>query len=290
MPFVVALGAGLVMVPAARWLGTALGMVDRPGDPLAIHRRPVSLLGGVAVVAATLLGVVAIGRAPSVGVVGGLVAALAVGLVDDLRPLPAWVRLAGQGAAGLLLVLGGLRLAVFGPLDQVAVVVLILLLANAVNIVDGQDGLAGGLALIAALGLVTLLGWDLEDPATALAVALAGGLLAFLLWNRPPARVFLGNGGAYGVAAILAVPVTATVGRLGWVGLAAAVACLGVFAYELMFTVVRRSRAGTPIAAGDRLHSYDLLSRRVGRTASTIAMWAVGAASAGVAVLLGSQA
>lgn len=285
MPFLLALGAGVLLMPAARRLGLVLGMVDRPGDPLRIHADPVPLLGGAAVVVATLVG--AWGALASVWVVGATVVALAVGVVDDLRSLSAWVRLTGQAAAGALLAWGGLTLAPLGPAGPLGIVVAAILLTNAVNIVDGQDALAGGLAIIAALGLVSAGGWDLQNTGDRVGLALAGGLVAFLAWNRPPARIFLGNGGAYAVGVLLLVPVADVVGRGGWPGLVMATLCLGVFAFELLFTVIRRVRSGAPMMSGDRYHSYDAVARAVGtRTRSTLLFWALGAGAAGVGLLI----
>jgi UDP-GlcNAc:undecaprenyl-phosphate GlcNAc-1-phosphate transferase len=267
------------------WAGKPLGFVDRPG-PLAIHTRPVSLLGGIAVAAAALGAAALAGRGPPAAAVAAIAVALLVGSFDDAGHLPVWLRLLGQAGAGGLLVLAGLRLTPFGPLDGVALVVLVVLLTNAVNILDGQDGLAGGLAAIAAAGLVGVSGWVPGEPAVTLGLGLIGALLAFLVWNLPRARVFLGNGGSYAVGAVLAVPVAA-VSREGWPGLAAATLCLGVFAFELLYTVVRRLRSGRPVTAGDRDHSYDSLATRLGsRPRSTMAFWAVGAAAAGLGLLV----
>lgn len=289
MPFLVGLGVGLLLVPAARWVGLRAGLVDRPGDPLRIHDRPVPLLGGAAVVAATLTAIVVVGQGPSAWVAGAAILALLVGLLDDLRPLPVWLRLVGQAASGGLLVAAGLRMEVLGPLGAAGVVVLVVLMANAVNVVDGQDGLAGGLALIGAAGLVGLEGWSAGDASWSVGVALAGALVAFLAWNRPPARIFLGNGGAYAVGTMLAVP--AAVASRGWIGLAAGILCLGVFAFELMFTVVRRVRARSPVTAGDRGHSYDLAAFSLGgRTRSTLLFWGVGVLAAGAGLLLDALA
>ena len=111
---------------------------------------------------------------------------------------------------------------------------------------------------------------------------MAGALVGFLAWNLPPARVFLGNGGAYGLGALLTVlAAQATIGH-GWHGLLAAALCLGVFAFELTFTVVRRLVGSQGLATGDRRHSYDLLGRSRGnRDRSTLALWTLGAVSAG---------
>jgi UDP-N-acetylmuramyl pentapeptide phosphotransferase/UDP-N-acetylglucosamine-1-phosphate transferase len=115
-----------------------------------------------------------------------------------------------------------------------------------------------------------------------LALAIAGALVGFLAWNLPPARVFLGNGGAYGLGALLTVLAAQATAGHGWHGLLAAALCLGVFAFELTFTVFRRLRSAQRLATGDRRHSYDLLGHSRGnRDRSTLALWTLAAVSAG---------
>ena len=280
MPFFVSIALALVLTWAARRLGLATGLVDRPpasepdgdGPPapehLKIHTVPVPVLGGLGVVAAVLGALLVAGADLPALAILGVVMATAIGLVDDARPQPASVRVVALAVAGVPIAVG-LPLGELGPPARVGVVVLLLLLANAVNLIDGQDGLAGGLGAIAGV-----------DPVLALVVA--GALVGFLAWNLPPARVFLGNGGAYGLGALLTVlAAQATIGH-GWHGLLAAALCLGVFAFELTFTVARRLVAAQGLATGDRRHSYDLLGRSRGnRDRSTLALWTLGAVSAG---------
>jgi UDP-GlcNAc:undecaprenyl-phosphate GlcNAc-1-phosphate transferase len=289
MPFFVAIALALVLTWAARWLGLATGLVDRPSgaepggsDQLKIHTTPIPVLGGLGVVAAVLGALLVTGSGLPALVIAGVVMATAIGLVDDARPQPASVRLVALAVAGVPIAIGLPfdRLDQLAPAARVGVVVLLVLMANAVNLIDGQDGLAGGLGAIASVGLAAVIAANGADPTLALVVA--GALVGFLAWNLPPARVFLGNGGAYGLGALLTVlAAQATTGH-GWHGLLAAALCLGVFAFELTFTVVRRLLGSQRLATGDRRHSYDLLGRSRGnRDRSTLALWTLAAVSAG---------
>jgi UDP-GlcNAc:undecaprenyl-phosphate GlcNAc-1-phosphate transferase len=286
MPFFVAIALGLVLTWAARRVGLAAGLVDRPSSDghgassgLKIHTAPIPVLGGLGVVTAVFATLLLVADGLPALVVAGVALSTVIGLVDDARPLPASLRLVVLAAAGLLLAVG-LPLGNLGPLARPGAVVLLLVLANAVNLIDGQDGLAGGLGAIASAGLAAVITAEGGDPAVA--VALAGALVGFLAWNLPPARVFLGNGGAYGLGALVTVlAAQATLGH-GYHGLLAAGLCLGVFTFELAFTVVRRLVASQRLATGDRRHSYDLLGRSRGnRDRSTLALWTLGAVSAG---------
>ncbi|HET9291648.1 MAG TPA: MraY family glycosyltransferase [Actinomycetes bacterium] len=291
MPFFVAIALALVLTWAARWLGLTTGLVDRPpatapegerppgADELKIHTAPIPVLGGLGVIAAVLGALLVAGSDLPLLAVAGVVLATAIGLVDDARPQPASVRMIALAVAGVPIAVG-LPLDPLGLPARVGVVVLLLLMANAVNLIDGQDGLAGGLGAIASVGLAAVIAANGADPVLALVVA--GALVGFLAWNLPPARVFLGNGGAYGLGALLTVLAAQATLSHGWHGLLAAALCLGVFAFELTFTVVRRLLSSQRLATGDRRHSYDLLGRSRGnRDRSTLALWTLGAVSAG---------
>jgi UDP-GlcNAc:undecaprenyl-phosphate GlcNAc-1-phosphate transferase len=291
MPFFVAIALALVLTWAARWLGLTTGLVDRPlvvepegerppgADELKIHTVPIPVLGGLGVVAAVLGALLVAGSDLPLLAVAGVVLATAIGLVDDVRPQPASVRMIALAVAAVPIAVG-LPLDPLGLPARVGVVVLLLLMANAVNLIDGQDGLAGGLGAIASVGLAAVIAANGADPALALVVA--GALVGFLAWNLPPARVFLGNGGAYGLGALLTVLAAQATLSHGWHGLLAAALCLGVFAFELTFTVARRLLSSQRLATGDRRHSYDLLGRSRGnRERSTLALWTLGAVSAG---------
>jgi UDP-GlcNAc:undecaprenyl-phosphate GlcNAc-1-phosphate transferase len=189
MPFFIAIALALVLTWAARRVGLATGLVDRPplagstyAGELKIHTVPIPVLGGLGVMVAVPATMLLEGYRLPVAVTAGVALAAAIGLVDDARPLPASVRMVALAAAGTL-VAGGLELGPLGPLARPGVVVLLLLLANAVNLIDGQDGLAGGLGAIACAGLTAVITANGGDPLVA--IALAGALVGFLAWNLP---------------------------------------------------------------------------------------------------------
>ena len=281
MSFLIALGLGIVLTPLARRVGLAAGVVDRPdGRDLKIHTIPVPLLGGAAVTAAVLVAA-AVGRDPlPAALVAGVLVGLATGVVDDVHPLPVWPRLLMQLVAGGVVAAAGARLGVAGPAGIAVVVVLCVILTNAVNLIDGQDLLAGIVVAIAALGLGGLAA--LGHSRSTLAFATAGGVMAFLIWNRPPARIFLGNGGAYALGVLLTAS-AASAAPLGFRAVLAAAACLAVPGLELSFTAVRRLGSGAPVGTGDRGHSYDELARRIGRARTTAWFAAAEAAAVGSA-------
>ena len=168
-------------------------------------------------------------------------------MADDRFDLPPLVRLLGQVAVGAAVVatrpvhLPGLAAAV----GLVAVTVLVI---NGVNLIDGLDMLAAGVVGVASLGFALLVhGWGRQ-----LAVALAGALVGFLFYNRPPARVYLGDGGSYLLGSSLAVLLGAAGPRGPPERSAAALALVAVPAAEVAFAMVRRLRGRRSVLAGDR--------------------------------------
>jgi UDP-GlcNAc:undecaprenyl-phosphate/decaprenyl-phosphate GlcNAc-1-phosphate transferase len=273
MPFLIALAAGIVLTPLLGRVGSALGLVDRPDtDGLKIHEVAVPLTGGWAVVLTGLGTALAWGGAVRPALLAAVLLSLAIGTVDDLVSLSPLVRVSGLLVAGAILAAGGVDVAPLALLATPAMVVLVVASANAVNLLDGQDGLAGGLSAIASLGLAAIMAGG--GAATA-AFATAGALVGFVFWNRPQARIFLGNGGSYAVGTLLAAFAALAASR-GWSGLLAAAICLTLFGFELGFTVFRRLLTRRPLSSGDRLHGYDLLSGRLGRSRTTGILWVAG--------------
>jgi UDP-GlcNAc:undecaprenyl-phosphate GlcNAc-1-phosphate transferase len=291
VPFAVALLAALVLAPGARWLGTAWGLVDRAEDGLKIHQGAVSVLGGAAVAVGTFVALAALGVAVPVAVVAAVALILVTGLVDDIRPVSWWARTTLQVAAGAVLVAGGMTLGLSGWLGAAALMAVAVASANAVNLTDGQDGLAGGLGAVAAAALALVASRLGMPDLPAVGWALAGALAGFVAWNLSPARIFLGNGGAYAVGIMLAVLAARVVASLGLIGLLVAGLCLGMFVFELVFTVGRRIGGRTPLTAGDRLHSYDLVATLLGsRRLCTLLYWGFGVLVGGLGLLSASLA
>jgi len=248
-----ALLVAVVATPLAGGLARRLGILDRPG-PLKVQRKPVPYLGGLAVFAAT--SAVAGGFRP--GLLIPLALALALGLADDARDIGAGTRLLceiGIGiVAGLLLSTG-----LAGVLGPAATAVAVVTLLNAVNLIDGLDGLASGVSMVSALGFAVLLGGDERI----LALALAGALGGFLVYNRPPARIYLGDAGSYFVGTALALLLaSAWDGGQSVANGIAAIGLVGAVLGETAVAIIRRWRARRPLFEGDRSHLYDQLVDR----------------------------
>ncbi len=245
--FFVAVVVGLIV----RRIGPTLGYVDRPDDPtLKVHTQAAVPLGGVAVFAGLHIGLVVADRFDLTLFVATSVL-LALGLADDRLGLDPKVRLAVEAVAGIILAIGLYEDA--GVAVAVLVAVLVVVSVNAVNLFDGLDGLAGSTALLSAAGasVFAVIRSAGAVPALIVVAALAG----FLVFNWHPAKLFLGDNGAYFVGltlvALYAFPSEGIPAVIIGTGL------LGLFLVDLVSTVLRRRIAGTPMFLGDRSHIYD---------------------------------
>ncbi len=195
-----------------RRLAPSFGAVVPP-RPDRWHSAPTPTMGGIAIAAATLAG---FGVAVAVGAVGGfgnwtavLLAALAmfaVGVLDDRLQLSPVAKLVASLAVGAFLVFALAGAEPEGALPTGYTLVGMIWFAgicHAFNLLDNMDGLASGVALIAAIFMAWLLGPALPDGLSTLLLVLVGALLGFLYWNRPRARLFMGDSGSLFIGALI---------------------------------------------------------------------------------------
>ncbi|MDX1920938.1 MAG: MraY family glycosyltransferase [Candidatus Caenarcaniphilales bacterium] len=286
--FAIALISSLILTPLICNWAVKLKLLDKPGGR-HIHKNPVPRLGGVSIylslIIASLLFLIVYGRySPGgirfelLGILAGGTLIFVVGLLDDLSPLPASLKLAAQILSAVvawicdvkvkflanplfLIGLSETRVVELDPIVSFIVTIgWLVLITNALNLVDGLDGLAGGVAMITALSLwAILLDGKINQPAGALLSAtLAGAVMGFLRLNYSPARIFLGDSGAYflgftlgatAVASLSGNPNTATVGFLVLVAFSFPL-------FETMFTIGRRFIKGKPIMQPDSDHIH----------------------------------
>lgn len=195
------------LAPLLIALGERWGLVDEPSDR-KVHEAPVPRIGGIAVylgfVVAVLLNSIWFGW--MVAVLAGGTLLLVVGVVDDARGLPAWLRLGAQLLGTGLVMSTGVVLTLFPPtpvgqmINILLTVLWIVGITNAFNFMDGMDGLAAGLAMLMAF-FMGVVAYETNQPGLAwLAVAVLGASLGFFFYNfripKAPALIFLGDGGS----------------------------------------------------------------------------------------------
>ncbi|HWB01146.1 MAG TPA: MraY family glycosyltransferase [Pirellulales bacterium] len=282
---VVAFVLAVVFTAITREVALFIGLVDAPDRNRKIHARATPLGGGVAVLLALCATIAITSFAPSVwgevvrqqiGELRGLALAVlvlcVVGVVDDFQALRARQKFAGQIVACAIAMSSNLvveHVQFFGHQIDLGLLAwpftLFWLLGaiNSVNLIDGADGLAATVGIILTTtiaGMAMLTGHDLE---ALVALALAGALLGFLVFNFPPATIFLGDAGSMCVGLLAGVLAM----RCAFKGAAsyamiAPLAIWAVPAFDCSIAIVRRKLTGRSIAATDRGHLHHCLLRR----------------------------
>lgn len=240
-------------------LGPHVGFVDLPDGDLKIHEGAPVPLGGVGILVGLLTGLVIVGEHDPALLVAGLVV-FAVGLADDRFGLAPTTRIVGVVVAGLLL--GALSDQPSGLWAVLAIALLTLVLVNAMNLIDGLDGLAGGTTVAIVSGMALIM--EVLTGSGGPAMVVGAAVLGFLAFNIRPARAFLGDNGAYliGLALTWLVAGLATNVSVGLL----AIALTGVPLLDLGATILRRVRTHSKLFTGDRDHLYDRLAARIGQT------------------------
>jgi UDP-GlcNAc:undecaprenyl-phosphate GlcNAc-1-phosphate transferase len=274
-----ALALALVSAGVVR-LMIAFPILDHPNARSA-HLRPTPRGGGLGVVAAFVIGMVVlylnarfarVADAEFLGVIAAAVAIAAVALADDMRGLSARLRLLAQCAAALVAVGSGLvvwRIAIpwvgvvelgwFGPL---LTLVWIVGCTNAVNFMDGLDGLVGGTLLIVCVALAVIALDQGGSFIYAAALFLAAGFCGFLPFNWHPARIFMGDVGSQFAGFMLAV---LAVGAARFDGQQVSFLIVPLLMFGLLFdaafTLARRAVQGAKLSEGHRTHLYQMAQR-----------------------------
>lgn len=303
-PLVALLGfvVTLAATPAAMAAARRFGVMDMPDTFLKPHARPTPYLGGLAILlgwmAAAAVAVLLRGLDWGVAIpllIGGLGHSL-IGLGDDARDLRPTLRLlltALVGIAALLLSgvgwsvlasLGGLvgqQPAWLGWLSVAVSVIVLMCGCNSMNLLDGIDGLAAGVAGVmsasfCALALALATQRHAEGAAAAaggepamllthslsLSIALLGACGAFLVFNFKPARVFMGDAGSLLLGYVCGLQIVLLTQVAGVRGLVASLLVVALPAFDTVLAMTRRYLLGRPIFQGDRSHFYDQLVQR----------------------------
>src|ERR1700747_1934209 len=306
LAFFIALLASLVLTIPVRALALRVGMVDLPG-PRKVHLQRIPLLGGLAMYAGVVLGVLFLFNGPArsqiAGILAGATLVAAVGILDDRGLLHHQVKLfIGMPLAAGILLLSGIRAQVFTTsfggrtgdlLDIALTVVWVVGITASFSILDHMDGLCAGVAAMASVFFALLAYLNGQALVTVLAAAVLGAATGFLRWNFKPAKIFMGDGGAMLLGFLMA-----TLGlklRLPHANLGASllvpVLILSVPIFDTTLVTISRSRRGLlPFATPGKDHAaHRLANLGLGQRNAVLVMYLVGAASGSLALLISYQ-
>jgi UDP-GlcNAc:undecaprenyl-phosphate GlcNAc-1-phosphate transferase len=321
--FAVAAVATFALTPAVWRMSVRWGAVVKP-DERRIHEHPTPTLGGVAMLIALLLALTVARFMPAFravfessepfGLAFSAIVILAIGMLDDLREVSAPAKVAGQVLAASVLGLAGVVMFYFRvpfadfyvlspDLGFLVTVLWVVAISNAVNFIDGLDGLAAGVIAIAAgaffvysyrLSDVGLLSPDNMAP---LVVAITCGIcVGFLPHNFHPAKVFMGDSGSLLLGLLMAATTISVGGRTAdqfsgqtyffFAPLVIPFVILGVPFVDTALAIVRRARRRTSLSQADKEHLHHRLMRQGhGQRRSVLILWAWTAILSGVVLL-----
>jgi UDP-N-acetylmuramyl pentapeptide phosphotransferase/UDP-N-acetylglucosamine-1-phosphate transferase len=283
--FLGAMLVGVLATPLVTYIARTMRIVDQPG-PRKVHASAIPRIGGAAIVLAMLATVLLalaldnrVGEAfrqsqtQIIAILAGGLFMFAVGLIDDIRGLRARVKLFVQLVAAATVCAAGVRIesVVLDPwltlnlgwLSWPITMLWIVGITNALNLIDGLDGLAAGIGTVTC-GVMAVFALYVDQPVTAvLMLSLLGGLLGFLFLNFNPARIFMGDCGSLFLGFVISAASVRCASRAGTVvGLALPLLALGVPVLDTLLSIVRRILERRSIFAPDKGHIHHRLLQK----------------------------
>ncbi len=272
VPFFIALIISYVLTPFVKKLAIRIGAVDRP-DMRKVHTHAVPRLGGLAIyigfMAAVLYSMPVYYE--FLGFLLGATTIVLLGIWDDICNIPAKIKLVGQIIAAAIPVAFGVQIewvtnpfgAILFVTEWLAVPVTIFWIigfTNTVNLIDGLDGLAAGVSVIASISMFFIAVSINQYLPAMLLVAMSGAALGFLQYNFNPAKIFMGDTGSMLLGYTMAVvSVLGLVKTAATVALVVPIIALGVPILDTLFAIVRRKMSGVSIFQPDKGHLHHRL-------------------------------
>jgi len=279
IPLCVAIGGAALATPLVARTARALAIVDHPSGRGASARTGMPLAGGLAVAAGFAAGFAValhfvshtIDLRQVDGLVFGATVMVVAGVCDDRWGLKAWSKFLIQFFAAAIAIAHGFDIAHFTEpftmtsfhlpdwLRWVVSLLWIVGITNALNLVDGLDGLASGVGAIIGMTL-TAIAWQTGQPlAVCIGVALVGALLGFLPYNFWPARIFLGDTGSLFIGYVLALLALGGYRQLSLITFVVPLLALAVPIIDTFLSILRRLRKRAPIFKADQMHMHHRL-------------------------------
>lgn len=262
--------------PLVKAFSVKVGAIDVPKDDRRMHDHPIPRLGGLAIFLGFLFATLLMLRldTPKKGMLLGAVIIVVLGILDDIYALPAKLKFVVQIAAALVAVLAGNRIEVLsnpnifsdnpvwqlGWLSIPITVIWIVAITNAVNLIDGLDGLACGVSTIGSATMLIIALLVSELDVALMMGALAGACIGFLPYNLNPAKIFMGDTGATFLGYIMAtVSVQGMFKMYASISFVVPFLVLGLPIFDVCFAVIRRLSKGQSPMRPDRSHVHHRL-------------------------------
>ena len=269
----VAMVVSFLMCPLVKSFAYKIGAIDVPKDNRRMHKKPVPRLGGLAIFLGFIVSILLFANIDHEmqGILLGAVIIVVLGVVDDMTPLRAYFKFVVQIAAALVAVFHGVVIETlsnpnvfsqspYWNLGWLAVPITVLWITNAVNLIDGLDGLACGVSTISALTMLVIALLVSEGGIAVIMASLVGACLGFMPYNKNPAKMFMGDTGSTFLGYILAtISIQGLFKYYAIVSFAVPFLILGLPMFDTLFAIVRRLAHGQNPMAPDRGHIHHRL-------------------------------
>lgn len=301
--FTLAFAISLAATPFVITLAHKIGAVDVPDSERRVHKKPIPRLGGLAIFYGFLIALLFFAKLDQQlrGILIGALIIVGVGIIDDVKQLRATVKLGAQIVAAIVVVLNDVRISAISVptfISETGILMLngfsipvtiawVIIVTNAVNLIDGLDGLAVGVSSIASFSLffIAILGG--EQNVAIIAAALAGGCMGFLPYNFNPAKIFMGDTGSQFLGYMLSVICIQGLFK-GYVIISFIVPLLilGLPLFDTIFAILRRAWNHKPIMGADRGHLHHRLLDNGFTQKQTVAILYIIASILGISAVL----
>ena len=285
--FVIALIVTYICTPLVRTLAVKIGAIDAP-DARKVHQVSIPRLGGLAIYIGYMVSLLySVKDTSSVkGLLIGSVILVAVGIWDDVKQIGPKTKLLGQIVAALMLPIfdNAIHFISIGDhmlyLEYLSIPITVFWIVgftNIVNLIDGLDGLAAGISLIACIAICIVTLQMGQVDLACITLALAGAACGFLRYNFNPAKIFMGDTGSMLLGyTMAAISVMGSVKTAATVGLVVPVIVLGLPILDTLFAIVRRRINGRPVFQPDKGHLHHrLLAMGLTQKQAVLLMYAI---------------
>ncbi|MBR0440727.1 MAG: undecaprenyl/decaprenyl-phosphate alpha-N-acetylglucosaminyl 1-phosphate transferase [Firmicutes bacterium] len=273
--FLLAVVVTALATPLCILIAPKIGAMDIPKDKRRVHKKPIPRFGGFAIYLGMLTGFFRLGNMSEqmLGIIGAATLIMIIGIVDDIKGVPAKIKLVGQIICAVLLWFSTLRFSgmanffSFGPdyivfpvwLSMAVTVFWIVAIINTINLIDGLDGLAAGVVLIACLSIAYIADYTDRPDTCIIILAVAGACAGFLFYNFNPPRIFMGDSGSMLLGLLLAS--VSLVGDTPTKSVTLFSATVPVMLlilpiFDTSFAIVRRTVKHRPIFEADKGHLH----------------------------------
>jgi len=309
----VAVGTAMVIsfaaTPVVKAFAVKVNAIDVPTDSRRVHDHPIPRMGGLAIFLGFLLSVVLFANISRQvqGILLGSIVIIIIGVIDDIIRLKAWIKLLGQIAAAGIAVAHGIVVEIishpmalggggeyltFGGFISIVITFFwIVGMTNAVNLIDGLDGLAVGISAISSITMLVVAMMVSEGNVAVILAALAGGCFGFMPFNLNPAKIFMGDTGA-----LLLGYVLSTVSVIGFfkfyavISFAVPILAMALPLLDTLFAIVRRTLKGQNPMAPDRGHFHHrLLDMGLSQKQAVAILYAISAVLGLTAVVITTE-